>query len=182
MWPSAQCGNYISHFLCANSIWKSFLKYEWCPCMDRSRASLKFQKRFPDTVNTLRKSIRSLHSVLLVTYSNNKAKNNNLKNTKKMSTEIILRCTQCCLSLQAHEAHPVRTKSRPFDWFICSVFGYLCCAITGICAMYYAIRVRKCLSRVHEKTRLRGFRPGTTQTGLYSHRRGPETWNFGFKK
>ena len=31
MWPSARCGNYISPFLCANSIWKSFLKYEWCP-------------------------------------------------------------------------------------------------------------------------------------------------------
>ena len=29
--PSARCGNYISPFLCANSIWKSFLKYEWCP-------------------------------------------------------------------------------------------------------------------------------------------------------
>ena len=26
--PSARCGNYISPFLCANSIWKSFLKYE----------------------------------------------------------------------------------------------------------------------------------------------------------
>ena len=26
--PSAQCGNYISPSLCANSIWKSFLKYE----------------------------------------------------------------------------------------------------------------------------------------------------------
>ena len=31
MWPSARCGNYISPFLCVNSIKKSFLKYEWCP-------------------------------------------------------------------------------------------------------------------------------------------------------
>ena len=31
MWPSARCGNYISPFLFATSIWKSFLKYEWCP-------------------------------------------------------------------------------------------------------------------------------------------------------
>ena len=31
----------------------------------------------------------------LVTHSNNKAKNNNLKNTKKLSNKIILRCTPC---------------------------------------------------------------------------------------
>ena len=30
MWPSARCGKDISPFLCANMIWKSFLKYEWC--------------------------------------------------------------------------------------------------------------------------------------------------------
>ena len=33
-----------------------------------------------------------------------------------------------------------------------------------------------------EKTGLRGFRPGPTQTGLYSHRRWLEALNFGFKK
>ena len=33
-----------------------------------------------------------------------------------------------------------------------------------------------------EKTGLLGFRPGTTQTGLYSHRRLLETSNFGFGK
>ena len=33
-----------------------------------------------------------------------------------------------------------------------------------------------------EKTSLRGFRPGQTQTELHSHRRWLETWNFGFKK
>ena len=33
-----------------------------------------------------------------------------------------------------------------------------------------------------QKTGLRGFRPGPTQTGLYSHRRWLETWNFGFRK
>ena len=33
-----------------------------------------------------------------------------------------------------------------------------------------------------QKTGLRGFRPGPTQTGLYSHRRWLETWNFGFGK
>ena len=33
-----------------------------------------------------------------------------------------------------------------------------------------------------EKTGLRGFRPGPTQTGLYSLRSRLEAWNFGFKK
>ena len=33
---------------------------------------------------------------------------------------------------------------------------------------------------VHEKTNNLGFRPGTTQTGLYSHRRWLEAGNFGF--
>ena len=34
----------------------------------------------------------------------------------------------------------------------------------------------------HEKTGLRGFRPGATQAGLYSHRRWLEAWNFGLGK
>ena len=33
---------------------------------------------------------------------------------------------------------------------------------------------------LYEKTDLRGFRPGPTQTGLYSHRRWLEASNFGF--
>ena len=33
-----------------------------------------------------------------------------------------------------------------------------------------------------EKTGLRGFRPGQTQTGLYNHRRWLEAGNFGFRK
>ena len=33
-----------------------------------------------------------------------------------------------------------------------------------------------------EKTGLRGFRPGPTQTGLYSHRRWLEAWKFGVRK
>ena len=33
-----------------------------------------------------------------------------------------------------------------------------------------------------QKTGLRGFRPGPTQTGLCSHRRWLETRNFGFRK
>ena len=33
-----------------------------------------------------------------------------------------------------------------------------------------------------EKTGLRGFRPGPTQTGLYSYRRWLKAWNFGFRK
>ena len=32
-----------------------------------------------------------------------------------------------------------------------------------------------------EKTGLCGFQPGQTQTGLYSHRRWLEAWNFRFK-
>lgn len=39
-----------------------------------------------------------------------------------------------------HEAHIVRTKVRPFDWLICSVLGYIFCPLTGICAIYYAVR------------------------------------------
>ena len=34
----------------------------------------------------------------------------------------------------------------------------------------------------HEKTCLRGFQPGPTQTRLYSHRSWLEAWNFGFRK
>ena len=30
-----------------------------------------------------------------------------------------------------------------------------------------------------EKTGLQGFRPGLTQTDLYSHRSGTKAWNFG---
>ena len=33
-----------------------------------------------------------------------------------------------------------------------------------------------------EKTGLRGFRPGPTQTRLYNYRRLLEIWNFGFRK
>ena len=33
-----------------------------------------------------------------------------------------------------------------------------------------------------EKTGLRDFRPGPTQTGLYSHRKWLEAGNFGFRK
>ena len=33
-----------------------------------------------------------------------------------------------------------------------------------------------------EKTGLRGFRPGPTKTGLFSHRRWLQTGNFGFRK
>ena len=33
-----------------------------------------------------------------------------------------------------------------------------------------------------EKTGLRGFRPGPTQTRLYSHRRWLDARNFGFRK
>ena len=33
-----------------------------------------------------------------------------------------------------------------------------------------------------EKTGLRGFRPVPTQTGLYSHRRWLEAWNFVYRK
>ena len=35
---------------------------------------------------------------------------------------------------------------------------------------------------VRDKTNNLGFRPGPTQTGLYSHRCRLETLNFGFKK
>ena len=45
--------------------------------------------------------------------------------------------------------------------------------------------VRACYVRYEprcEKTGLRGLRPGPTQTGLCSHRRWLEAWNFGFRK
>ena len=34
---------------------------------------------------------------------------------------------------------------------------------------------------MHEKTNILGFRPGPTQTGLYSHRKWLEPGNFGFR-
>ena len=34
----------------------------------------------------------------------------------------------------------------------------------------------------HEKTCLRGLRPGPTQTGLYNHRMWLKAWNFGIRK
>ena len=33
-----------------------------------------------------------------------------------------------------------------------------------------------------EKTGLRGFQPGSTQTGLYNHTKWLEAWNFVFRK
>ena len=35
---------------------------------------------------------------------------------------------------------------------------------------------------MREKTNNLGFRPGPTQTGLYSNRSRPDLWNFRFKK
>ena len=41
---------------------------------------------------------------------------------------------------------------------------------------------KKIYEPVHKKTNNLGFRPGQTQTGLYSHRRWLEAGNFGFRK
>ena len=38
------------------------------------------------------------------------------------------------------------------------------------------------MSLFMKKTGLRGFRPGPTQTGMYSYRRWLEAGNFGFRK
>ena len=43
-------------------------------------------------------------------------------------------------------------------------------------------RFKKTNEPVREKTNNLGFRPGLTQTGLYSHRRWLEDGNFGFRK
>ena len=49
------------------------------------------------------------------------------------------------------------------------------------------VLIRRCHSSCktneprREKTGLRGFRPGPTQTGLYKLRKELEAWNFGFK-
>ena len=45
------------------------------------------------------------------------------------------------------------------------------------CAVYKIVNEPR-----SEKTGLRGFRPGPTQTGLGNHRRLLETRNFGFRK
>ena len=45
--------------------------------------------------------------------------------------------------------------------------------------MYNLLQVNE---HVHEKTNNLGFRPGPTQTGLYSHRGWLEAGNFGFRK
>ena len=68
----------------------------------------------------------SLHSVHSVTNSNNKAKNNNLKNTKKLYTEIILRCTPCRFKVKfgnifTRRVHYDNTSMRYMEFFITAV-------------------------------------------------------------
>ena len=49
MWPSARCGGYVWPSLSVNSIWKSFLKYDWCPLNCKlyfHRHHLYFRKHF----------------------------------------------------------------------------------------------------------------------------------------
>ena len=43
-------------------------------------------------------------------------------------------------------------------------------------------RLQQSIERLYEKTHNMGFRPGQTQTSLYSHRIRLEAWDFGFKK
>ena len=45
-----------------------------------------------------------------------------------------------------------------------------------------AVRAMTKLEPHHEKTCLRGFRPGKTQTGLLRYRDKLKSWNFGFSK
>ena len=60
-----------------------------------SRASLIFQKRFPDAVSIYERLNIVSTSCTRSHIATTKQTNNNLKNTKKLSTEIILRCTPC---------------------------------------------------------------------------------------
>ena len=56
---------------------------------------------------------------------------------------------------------------------------YVACCDASVCAVLPTM----CLNEPRSaKTGLRGFRPGPTQTGLYSHRRWLETRNFVFRK
>ena len=84
---------------------------------------------------------------------------------------------------------------RPYCY--CDFNAYIhqrCKIITAVCTsilegwnesftnMYNAFTARTVNEPRRQKTGLRGFRPCPTQTGLYSHRRWLETWNFGFRK
>ena len=76
---------------------------------------------------------------------------------------------------------------------VCEYYAHLDCQDFVVsdckeCATYgpqkdlVRVKIINYLSREVRKPVLRGFRPGPTQTGLYSHRRWLETWNFGFRK
>ena len=58
-------------------------------------------------------------------------------------------------------------KPRPFDWFICSVLGYLCCPVFGICAIYYAVRVSELISRQWLDVRIHNGRLKATHTACH---------------
>ena len=57
-----------------------------------------------------------------------------------------------------------------------------CEAAQDVTAKCYEPHLRKLNEPRSEKTWLRGFPPGLTQTGLYSHRRWLEACNFVFRK
>ena len=50
-----------------------------------------------------------------------------------------------------------------------------------ICNLQWQFHYKQWYELRCEKTGLGGFRPGPTQTGLYSHRRWLEAWHFGFR-
>ena len=63
--------------------------------------------------------------------------------------------------------------------------GFVCVVVMAMSkyTKLYSHRYENYVSEPsHEKTSNLGFRPGPTQTGLYSHRSRLEACNFGFKK
>ena len=79
---------------------------------------------------------------------------------------------------------PGRKPRRPVFWRRGSYnMGVRGCSLHGHVNMMTRLeRIPSLNEPRRQKTGLRGFRPGPTQTGLDSHRRWLETWNFGFRK
>ena len=90
-----------------------------------------------------------------------------------------------------------------YFFFLYKVFKYLCASFSGLITpvvkvktdfnfcyrllviILFPLSFAECQKSYEprcEKTGLRGFRPGPTQTGMYSHRRWLGASNFGFRK
>ena len=66
--------------------------------------------------------------------------------------------------------------------FLSHLVSRACCGIRLYRFLIIAFSSTLLIEPRHEKTCIRGLRPGKTQTGLLSYRDQLESWNFGFSK